>query len=901
MHDQNVPGFPRSLQWEKNTGMRGVGRPLPEVLCLTRPRLLKRLPRSPGYLVLLEAPFGYGKTVLLAQWAEQLGAFRRLWIELYPESDPKAALLEALGLPEGASWKAVLKDLARRPTLVVFDDLEGLEPLGPLLRALPALMGIASRKRLVHPELARLASTGRLLRLGAEELAFTPEEAAALVGDEERGRRLWQETGGWPIALHLAATTGNPDWPSLVAGLRSTLSPELYEELLLLAATGELPREAATPATRRLAELGLLQRAEGGFRIHAALAEALPIEEKRRALLRHKDRVPGLLYGRALERLGLWEELALLLEAPAGEGPLGAPPGDVLRWDRRAPGPRGSHRRMRVAIARLNAGERRAAIEELLALARDPKTPPLVALEAYGVAFFELAGPGLGEIERAFEVLEEAKRLEPYAQEDREFYARYLANVASVYYYAGRLAEALHILSEAQGMLGPENPFFHVLAVNHAALRFELEGDLLGHRQVHERAVRAVLEGQIPPYVLEGSVWADLARDRALLGEREEAHALLEKAPAYLRERLGVLATRVELYRLKEDEAGLREALLEAEILGDEGLTDRARGALAELLAAFGRTEEALRLVEGAKGFWSQRALALLKGDAGLLPRARTREERLALAAGRYRLGEREAIFELVRLTNAGARVLPAFFPLADLPKDHPELAQAYPLRELLASGWKAAIRARLDEVPPLLVRVLGRFAVAGPLGEVVLQGRLRELFALLLLGLDRDALMAAIWPEADRERARNNLYVQLNHLRKLLEPWGVPTYLDEAGLVRVESDLARLIEALEAGDAATAGRLYRAPIFPGVDNPRIDAFREEIRERVRRLLVEKGEERGLFSLFLEDPADPEVARALYRRLLELGREAEAERVAGRFRDAFEAELGEKAPDLGTI
>ena len=878
-----------------------VGRPLPEVLCLTRPRLLRRLPEAVGYVALVEAPFGYGKTVLLAQWAERFPDFRRLWIGLFPGDDPKKRLWEALELPAGAPWSAALKDLARRPTLVVFDDLEDLEPLGPLLRALPALVGVASRERLAHPELARLASTGRLVRLSAADLAFTPEEAAALVGDEERGRRLWQRTGGWPIALHLAATTGEPDWPSLVQGLKKTLPAELYEELLLLAALGELPEVAAQPATQRLAELGLLQRAEGGYRIHAALAEALPKEEKRRALLCHRERLPGALYGRALERLGLFEELAVLLEAPAGEGPLGAPPGDVLRWDRLAPGPRGVHRRMRVAIARLNAGERRAAIEELLALARDPETPPLVALEAYGVAFYELAAPGLGEVTRAFEVLEEARRLEPHAQKDREFFARYLANVASVYYFAGRLEEAARILGRAQGMLGPENPFFHVLAVNHAALRFELEGDLLGHRRVHERAVQAVLEGRIPPYVLEGSVWVDLARDRALLGEREAALALLVRAPAYLRERLGVLATKIERARLEGDEAGLREGLLEAEILADEELADRARGALAELLSKAGRESEALRLVEGARGFWSRRALALLRDEPGLLPEAKTREERLALAAARYLLGEREAIFELARLTNAGVRILPAFFPLTALPKDHPELAAAYPLPELLASGWKAAIRARLDEVPPLVVRVLGGFEVRGPLGEVALQGRLRELFSLLLLGLDRDALMEAIWPGVDRERAKNNLYVQLNHLRKLLEPWGVPTYLEEGGLVRVESDLKKLEAALEAGDAPAAARLYRAPVFPGVDNPRLDAYKEELRERVRRLFLNSGEEQGLFALFMEDPADLEVARALYQALRARGQLEEARRVERRFKEAFEAELELEAPSLGEL
>jgi len=884
-----------------------LGRPLPPSLFLPRPRLLARLPREPGYLILLEAPYGYGKSVLLGQWAESLKGFRLLWIGLLPEENPRTRLLEALELPPEAPWRAVIAELGREPTLVVFDDLAGLEPLAPLIESLPALVGVATRTRLTHPALAKLASSGQLVRLGPEELAFTEEEAIRLVGEAERGRALHARTGGWPIALHLAATTGEPDWASLAEGLRRSLPSELYEELLLLAAVQELPEESTGEATRRLAAMGLVQRAENGYRIHAALAEVLPASEKRAALLRERERIPGAQLGRAFERHGLFEELAALLEAPAGEGPVGADPEDVLRWDRRAPGPRGTNRRMRVAIARLNAGDRPGAVRELLALARDPKTPPAVALEAYGVAFYELAHPGMGRPKEALAVVEEARRLEPMVQADTTFMARYLANVASVHYYAGDTLEAARILEKALRLLPRNDPFFHVLAVNLATLKFETEGDLLGHRQVYEQAVAAVKKGEIPAYVLDGSAWIELARDRELLGEPEKARSLLREVPGYVRERLPKLAATIELARLEHDEVALREALFNAELLADAELAERARAYLGLLYLEAGRRAEAARVLEGGEGFFTRLAYARLRNRLDLLPEAENREAQLHLLAARYRLGDPEALETLLRITNAGNRVLPALLPLSSLPRDRPELSTAYPLTEVLRSGWKAAIRLRLPEIPPLKARVLGTFEVEGPLGPIALTGRARELFALMLLGLDRDALVEAIWPGADRDRARNNLYVQLNYLRKLLEPWGVPTYLTEAGLVRVESDWQALKEAIEAGNATKALAYFREPAFPGVDNPRLDT---EV-ATVRTALIELGltARTGdpsetvplLEKLFALDPANPEVFAALARALEAAGERERLVAAYRRFKQSFEAELEEPPPPLTTF
>ncbi len=879
-----------------------LGRPLPPSLYLPRPRLLARLPREPGYLVLLEAPYGYGKSVLLAQWAEALSGFPQTWLALLPGEDPRGLLAEALNLPADAPWRALLAELASQTPLVVFDDLPDLDPIAPLLEDPPALVGVASRERFRHPSLAKLAASGRLVRLGPEALAFTEEEAVRLVGDAERGRRLHARTGGWPIALHLAATTGEPDWASLAEGLARSLDPALYAELLLLAALGELPEGSASEATRRLAAMGLVQRVENGYRLHPALAEVLPEGEKRVALLRERERVPGALLGRALARLGLWEELAALLEAPAGEGPVGASPEDVLRWDRLAPGPRGTNRRMRAAIARLNAGDRSGALRELLALAREPETPPLIALEAYGVAFYELAHPGLGRTDEALALIEEANRLRPAAEGDPAFLARYLANVASVHYYAGDTEKAARFLEEAIRLLPPDNPFSHVLAVNLATLRFETAGDLLGYERTLSRAVEAVLKGEIPAYVLDGAAWVGLARAQALLGNRKGARETLEKVPDHVRERIPRLAAEIEKARLEKNATALREALLTAELLGDADLGDRARAYLAECLQGEGRSTEAERLLAEAKGFFSRLRFALLKGQREALPEPAGREERIHLLAARYQLGDTAALDALLSLTNAKGKILPALLPLAALPRDRPELAQAYPLAEVLASGWQAAVRLRMAEIPPLRVRVFGNFEVRGPLGTVALFGRVREIFALLLLGLEREAILDAVWPGLDRERARNNLYVQLNRLRKLLEPWGVPTYLAEAGLLRVESDWAAFHKAMEEGRLEAALALFKEPAFPGVDNPRLDAAVAV----AKSALIEGGlrvfhDPDRLRRLFVLDPANPEVFGALVKALRDRGDPTAVAECYRRFKAAFEAELEEPAPPLAAF
>ncbi len=205
-----------------------------------RPRLLERLDRSSAPLVLLNAPSGYGKSILLAQWAvRDSRPFASLTLG-DAHNDPILLLewvLDALDriepLPAGVGAalsgtnpdivRAVLPRLAealalrRRGAVLVIDELEHLE--SP--RSLAVIATLAEHARAgtqiavagrVDPALplARLRAGRLLVELGHGELAMTPAEGSALLaglGVELCGEdlnTLLERVEGWPAALYLA-------------------------------------------------------------------------------------------------------------------------------------------------------------------------------------------------------------------------------------------------------------------------------------------------------------------------------------------------------------------------------------------------------------------------------------------------------------------------------------------------------------------------------------------------------------------------------------------------------------------------------------------------------------------------------------------------------------------------
>ncbi len=157
-------------------------------------------------IVTIVAPAGFGKTTLLAQWAER---DRRpvLWIDLEPEDDD-AEILESR-----------LAEVADQPSvLTLVDDVQVLRSPASLA-ALERLLGqtahgtsvaLAARRPPALP-LARLRAEGRLLEIGVDELTLKDREAETLLRragvllPRQETAALTKRLEGWPAALFLAA------------------------------------------------------------------------------------------------------------------------------------------------------------------------------------------------------------------------------------------------------------------------------------------------------------------------------------------------------------------------------------------------------------------------------------------------------------------------------------------------------------------------------------------------------------------------------------------------------------------------------------------------------------------------------------------------------------------------
>ena len=821
-------------------------RPRTHALFLERPRLLERLPQDSGYTVWLEAPYGYGKSVLTAQWAARLEAegWRVVWLGL-TEGDPREALAALLGLGS-APWGVVLEELARTPTAVILEDLERPQGLSPLLKHNPGLVLLSSRQPLPEPELPRLMAEGRLLHLKAEQLAFTAEEAERLFSDPQRSREAWEKTGGWSLPLHLAVLTGELpgqrgiEQGGLWEGMRESLSEPEWEEALFLAALPLLPASGARPPTLRLAGAGFVQTLEGGYRLHPMIGESLlrfyP-SQVQSVVGREAGRLDPALRGEALERAGLHERLGALLEAHP-ELSLDSPQA-VLRWDRLAGGERRQGRLAAVGDALCTLGHVAQGLPLLLEAARFPGAPVEARLAAYREAVWWLA-----EHDRlqAQGVVEEAQPLLEGA--DPVLAARFLNNASRIYFEDKDYPTGEATLSGALALLPPDHPRRAPMLVNLGILRWNHFGDLESRLQTTREALRQGSDSIVPQKAI---LLLDLGRHELLLGQREAALAHWRKA---------------------EEEAGPQPwAGLEAQVL--QAIYSHRFGEVAALLARLKQWEKplpyrrdlafwALELINLARGeaalqvlrqdpepafiLWrAAYALALARSGApgaleALEPRPSDLDRELALHwhAARYRITRSEAdLRDLLGLTLVGEAILPGLIPLSELPRQRPELSRPYPVAEVLGSGWKEAITLRLDEVPPLELGVLGRLEVRLLGQETSLSARPREIFLLMLLGLRREAIAEALWPEAEREKSRNNLYVNLNGLRKILEPWGVTTYLGEEGLQRTHSDLWALEAALRADDIPAVMNLYRGRLAPGIDLEPVNEVREHLHEQV--------------------------------------------------------------------
>ncbi len=268
------------------------------------------------------------------------------------------------------------------------------------------------------------------------------------------------------------------------------------------------------------------------------------------------------------------------------------------------------------------------------------------------------------------------------------------------------------------------------------------------------------------------------------------------------------------------------------------------------------------------------------------------REHMLLARATRYRVtGDLAELEALTQLLLERERVLAFFVPISELPRTRPELAHFHPVMEVLSSGWKEAIKLRLDEIPPLELRVLGGFEVR-VLGQVVtLTARPRDLLVLLALRVPREQMAEQLWPAVDFDKSRNNLHVNLNALRKVVEPWGVPTYLLERGLERIHCDLWDVQAALERGDVSAVRRVY-ADLAPGLELEGLLEAREMLRGKVLKAVLAQPSETNLEWVLERDPLNEDALLKLLETLMASGRGVSARRHYRAYAKQLRDELG---------
>jgi len=239
---------------------------------VSRPALCERL-GGPARVMVVSAPPGSGKTVLLQSWIGAAGlADRAAWVPVgRDERDPQRFWLSVLGAlrwttagsalvqaltaaPDLDGWAIVerlLADLAPLPERLwlVVDDVHELGPEALrqlellVLRAPPGLRFVLAARHDVRLGLHRLRLEGELAEIREPDLRFTMAEAGELFAaagvelPEPAVTMLLERTEGWAAGLRLAALSlaGREDPARFAAefsGTERTVAEYLLAEVL---------------------------------------------------------------------------------------------------------------------------------------------------------------------------------------------------------------------------------------------------------------------------------------------------------------------------------------------------------------------------------------------------------------------------------------------------------------------------------------------------------------------------------------------------------------------------------------------------------------------------------------------------------------------------------------------
>ena len=208
---------------------------------VTKANVIERLCASPSRFATVVAPAGYGKTTLLAGWAEsdprpfawvgldagdgEAAVFLRYIAAAIHRVEPlPPEVMDALTGPGGSTWSRRVPRVGsalaalERPLVLVLDDLHAvaslssLDVLAALVEYLPAgsQIAIASREAPELP-LARWRAQRGVNEVGVADLRLDEREAGLLLQaagvelEPEELSELTARTEGWPAGLYLAA------------------------------------------------------------------------------------------------------------------------------------------------------------------------------------------------------------------------------------------------------------------------------------------------------------------------------------------------------------------------------------------------------------------------------------------------------------------------------------------------------------------------------------------------------------------------------------------------------------------------------------------------------------------------------------------------------------------------
>ncbi len=214
---------------------------------VTRGPVIGRLLASDAPIIAVVGPPGYGKTTLLAQWAEVHGR-RAGWLSIDERDNDPGVFLSYLAValdriepidpglrrmlasPAIGDFAAALRRLMvvvaamRQPFALVIDNVEIIEDqrcydvIVELAMNLPSGSQLALASRTEPPiPMARLRAQGLVVDIGVDDLAMGHGEARELLAaadavlSESDLIELVQRTEGWPVGLYLATLAVKAD------------------------------------------------------------------------------------------------------------------------------------------------------------------------------------------------------------------------------------------------------------------------------------------------------------------------------------------------------------------------------------------------------------------------------------------------------------------------------------------------------------------------------------------------------------------------------------------------------------------------------------------------------------------------------------------------------------------